>query len=179
MRGILAPLALLLVIPALAQESANYKLNEHTFNAGGNPSDGVVLTSASYKITLDAVGDSVSGPNLVSASYNMDGSFVSGYPPPGEILGLFFTDSQTLVWSPEKSIGVYNLYRGLLSSLDGTVYGSCGEPDIIVNTTTDNDPVPDGDGHFYLITAENRLAEEGTRGMDSDGNERPTLNPCP
>ena len=59
MKQLMIPLVLLLVFPVLAQESASYKLNEHTFNSGGNPSDGVVLTSASYKITLDAIGDSV------------------------------------------------------------------------------------------------------------------------
>ena len=179
MRGILAPLALLLVIPALAQESANYKLNEHTFNAGGNPSDGVVLTSTSYRITLDALGDSVAGRNMSSVSYRMDGSFVSSYPPPGEVLGLSFTDHQTLVWHHERSVGDYNLYRDLMSDLDGLDYGSCEQQDIPLNTTTDGILPSSGDGYFYLVTAENRLDEEGTLGTKSTGAERPNTDPCP
>jgi hypothetical protein len=176
-----APILLVLVFACLApaQESASYKLDEHTLNAGGNPSGVVVLTSASYKISLDAIGDSVAGRNLASTSYRMDGSFVMGYPPPGEVHDLNFTDFQTLVWQHEKSTGVYNLYRGLFSGLDGTVYGSCAEPDIAVNTTTDSDPVPAGNGHFYLVTAENRLAEEGTLGYRSSGEERFPTSMCP
>jgi hypothetical protein len=34
-------------------------------------------------------------------------------------------------------------------------------------------------GLFYLLTAENRLAEEGTIGTDSDGGERANDSPCP
>lgn len=179
MKPLLMPLVFLLAIPVLAQESASYKLGEHVFNAGGNPSDGLVLTSASYKITLDAIGDSVAGRNLASASYHMDGGFVMGYPPPGEVHGLEFTNLQTLVWQPEKSVGVYNLYRGLVDGLDGTVYGSCEEPDIALNATTDSDPVPVGNGYFYLVTAENRLDEEGTLGIRSTGAERPNTGACP
>ena len=103
MKQLLILLVLLLAFPVLAQESASYKLAEHTFNAGGNPSDGVVLTSTSYSITLDAIGDSVVARGLSSASFGMDGGFISGYPPPGEVDGLYFTDPATLVWSPEPS----------------------------------------------------------------------------
>ena len=179
MKRVVVLLAFLLAFPVFAQESASYRLVEHTFNSGGNPSDGFVLTSASYKISLDAIGDSVAGRNLASASYHMDGSFVMGYPPPGEVHGLYFTNFQTLVWQPEKSIGGYNLYRGLVDGLDGTVYGSCEEPDIALHTTTVSDPVPVGNGYFYLVTAENRLDEEGTLGTRSAGAERPNTGACP
>jgi len=179
MKPLLIPLVLLLAFPLLAQESASYRLNEHTFNAGGNPDDGVVLASTSYKITLDAVGETVAGSNLVSASYRMDGGFVTGYPPPGEVRGLYFMDFQTLAWQPEKSTGSYNLYRGLVDALDGAVYGSCEEPEIGLNTTTDSDPVSVGNGYFYLVTAENRLDEEGTLGTRSTGAERPNPGACP
>ena len=59
MRRIVAPFALLLVLPVYAQESASFKLTEHVFNAGGNPADGAVLASASFRIKLDAIGESV------------------------------------------------------------------------------------------------------------------------
>jgi hypothetical protein len=34
------------------------------------------------------------------------------------------------------------------------------------------------DGFFYLVTVENRLSEEGTKGFDSGGGER-TGSACP
>jgi hypothetical protein len=172
-------LLLWLAFPALAQESASYRLTEHAINAGGDPSEGVVLTSASYKITLDAIGDGVVLSGMSSASYHADSGFVPAYVPPGEVHGLQFADAQTLAWNPEPSVGVYNLYRGLVHTLDGAVYGSCEEPGIGTNTTTDADPVPAGDGHYYLVTAENRLREEGILGRDSAGSTRPNTSPCP
>ena len=178
MQRVLIVLVLLLAFPAFAQESASYKLSEHVFNAGGHPADGVVLASATYHVTLDAIGDSVVGRDLTSTSYSMDGGFIPGYPPPGEVLGLHFTDVETLVWHPERSVGVYNLYRGQVNGFDGTVYGSCSEQDIAVTTTTDDDPVPEQNGYYYLVTAENRLGEEGTKGVDTGGSERQG-NACP
>ena len=172
MKQILIPLVLLLAFPVLAQESTSYRLREHTFNSGGHPSGGLVLVSTSYKISLDTVGDSVAGRNLASTSYHMDGSFAVGYPPPGEVLGLRFTDSRTLVWKPEKSTGVYNLYRDLMSNLSGLGYGQCEQQDLTDETTTDTDEPQAGDGYFYLVTAENRLDEEGAKGQDSDDIER-------
>ena len=42
--------------PALAQTSASYRLDESTVNAGGAPADGQAVTSASYRVTLAAIG---------------------------------------------------------------------------------------------------------------------------
>jgi len=162
-----------------AQSSAGYELSEHSFNSGGHPSDGVVMSSAGYRITMDAIGDAVLGNGMSSASYRMDGGFTSAYRPPGEIPELWFSDKQTLNWDPEKSVGVYNLYRELLSTLSSLGYGSCEQHDITGETTTDVDSPPGGDGYFYLVTAENRIGEEGTKGKDSDDAERPNDSPCP
>jgi hypothetical protein len=42
------------------------------------------------------------------------------------------------------------------------------------------DAVPDpGQGFFYLVTARNRLAEEGTKGSTSAGVPRSNAFPCP
>ena len=172
------PLVLLLAFPVFAQESASYKLDDHTLNAGGKPADGVVLSSTTYKITFDAIGDAAVGADLSGTGYRMDGSFLPCFPPPGEVVGLRFTDAQTLTWQPEKSVGVYNLYRGLVNGLDGTLYGSCEKSNIDTNTTTDGDPVPEGDGHYYLVTAKNRLGEEGTLGQSSE-EERFPASACP
>ena len=97
MKTLLALLVVLLVLPILAQQSTSYRLAEHTFNAGGHPSDGVVLSSASFRITLDALGDSVAGHAVTSASYQIEGNFVARYVPPGEVSNLSFADSSTLI----------------------------------------------------------------------------------
>jgi hypothetical protein len=109
----------------------------------------------------------------------MGGSFAACYPPPGEVPDLRFSDDETLEWQPEKSVGHYNLYRDLVSNLSGLGYGECDQYDLPDESTTDTDPVSVGDGFFYLVTVENRLGEEGTKGRDSDGSERPNPNFCP
>ena len=42
---------------AAAQESASFKLNENTYNSGGNPADGSTPASASFRISQDAIGE--------------------------------------------------------------------------------------------------------------------------
>jgi hypothetical protein len=165
----------------LAQTSPSYKLTESVFNAGGNPAP--VLTSTSYQMTLDSVGDSVSGADMSSASFNSSPGFPAAYPPPGEVATVTFTDKTTLVWTPEGSTGTYNLYRGLLSELPlpTNEYGDCHTSGITATQATiAGDPDPGlGVCFIYLVTAENRLAEEGTKGTDSEGNPHPNLSPCP
>ena len=175
---LMGALLLLTATPVSAQESAGYKLNEHTLNAGGHPLDGTVLSSAGFRISLDAIGAAVSAHDLTSGSFRMDGCFVTTYAPPGEVTGLVFADEQTLQWDPERSVGVYNLYRDLMSNLSGLGYGDCEQQDLSGETASDADAIPVGDGYFYLVTAENRLAEEGTRGFRSDGTQR-TGPACP
>jgi hypothetical protein len=168
-----------LALPVFAQESPNYRLREHTLNAGGHPLDGTILSSMNYQIRLDAIGDAVAGVTLTGASYRMDAGFVSAYRPPGEIHALWFEDRDTLAWFPEISAGDYNLYRNSLVNLAGMDYGVCREHDIPVSMTVDSDlPAPD-DGYFYLVTVKNRLNEEGTTGVDSSGTARPNPDPCP
>ncbi len=92
---------------------------------------------------------------------------------------LRFTDATTLEWNPEGSIGTYSLYRDLLSTLSTLNYGMCLEPLLLIETTTDTDvPTTPGIGFFYVATAENKLAEEGTKGFHSDTSERMGLA-CP
>ena len=166
------PLILLVVLvlcgTALAQTSTNFTLDEYTLNSGGTPSQGVDLTSASFTITLASIGDTVAATGLSSAAFTMDGGFVGAYPPPGEVDGLSLTDKQTLVWSGEPSAGVYNLYRDDTS--DG--YGNCEEQNIAATTTTDAATPTTNNTFYYLVTVENRLAEEGTKGFQSDDAER-------
>ena len=153
--------------PVLAQSSAAYTQDEHTFNAGGG-----TASSASFSISMGSIGEGVIGTALGSASYNMDGGFLSAYPPPKEIAGLQFLDHDTLEWDADSSAGSYNLYRDLVSNLSGLGYGNCSQQNLSSPSATDADAAPSGDGYFYLATAVNRLVEEGSKGADSSDTTR-------
>jgi len=173
MRKVLFAFVALLFGPAVvAQQSASFEVESAVFNAGGNPAGGVALASSSFRVSLDALGDAVVADDLASVSFRSDATFVGRYPPPGEVPGLGFLDAQTLSWSPERSAGGYNLYRGLLGQLTALQFGSCVEQDLSATSTTDTDPVPADDGYVYLVTVRNRLREEGTKGFQSNGTER-------
>ena len=167
---------ILLVSPLWSQTSTNYILEENTFNSGGDPLNGTVLNSTNYSITLDAVGDGLVGYGLASVSYNSDCGFDSWYPPPQEVINLKFLDTTTLVWDADPATGVYNVYRGLISSLSSG-YESCLQGNSQGETYTDSSTY-NGEAYFYLITSENRIDEEGSLGFDSSGTER-TNTPCP
>lgn len=174
----LAPITL---VPgaAQAQSSASYTLEESTLNAGGRPASGSFATSASFRLTSDAIGDAAFARGMASASYRADGSFLVAYTPPGEVTALLIAaDRQTLTWDAEPSVGDYNLYRDVITNLTDLGYGSCAQQDVADETTTDPSLPPTGDGYFYLVTAENRLGEEGTKGQRSSGTER-TGTACP
>ncbi len=160
---------------ALAQTSTSFTLEEHTLNAGGTPSQGVDLTSASFSITLASIGDGVVATGLASSSFGMEVGFDAAYPPPGEVAAtcgvsgepsLLFTNTETLTWPAEPSAGVYNLYRDDISN----GFGDCEERGIAGTTTTDT--ATPTTAFFYLATVENRLAEEGTKGFQSNATER-------
>jgi hypothetical protein len=163
---------------ARSQESPSFRLNEGVLNAGGRPENGVVAISASFRIELDALGDAVSPIEALGATLAHVPGFVAAYPPPGEVTSLRFDDHVTLRWDPERSAGNYNLYRDTLGALAAPGYGACARTSISGTTTTDTVPVPSASGFFYLVTVENRLADEGTKGYRSDGTER-TGTVCP
>jgi len=153
-----------------AQQSASYKLDEHVFNAGGNPAGGVILTSAGFRMTLDSLGETLEPRGLSGASYQVLGGFVTGFPPPGEVTGLDFTDETNLVWDTEPSAGVYNLYRDSLGVISGPGFGACFQPGLPGTGTTDTEPIPmPASGFFYLVTVENSLHQEGTKGFQTGG----------
>jgi hypothetical protein len=165
--------------PALSQTSANFKLQEHVINAGGNPNGGSALVSSSFRIQLDSIGESVTGPGLASASWLVDAGFSSAYPPPGEVTGLRFGPGRvTLLWDLERSIGTYDLYRGMVPAFLPN-YGVCSQSGMTAETVTDTVVPAAGGSLYYLVTARNRLSEEGTKGFASSGAERPNGSPCP
>ncbi len=171
-------LGLLLGGTTLAQESSHYKLTEHVLNAGGNQPTGV-LASPSFRITFAAIGDGFSQGQLRSSSYVVDGGFVAAYPPPGEVSSVQFTTQTALAWDRERSVGTYNLYSDALSALPGLAYGTCAQSGLGGETAVVSSNPPAGGGYFYLITAKNRLGEEGTKGVASSGAERGNSAPCP
>jgi len=177
--SVLAALSVFAALPLHAQQSASFKLDEGVLNAAGHPEQGSTPSSPGFEVTLDAVGDAVAGASLSSPSFRVDGGFAASYPPPGEVHGLRFDDAVTLGWDSERSVGTYNLYRGALAGLPAD-YGACEQFGIATSSTTDTGtPTPGGTGFFYLITARNRLREDGTKGFDSNGQERPTPAACP
>ena len=166
-----------LLIPAclIAQSSTNYKVEQGTFNNGGNPSP--ILTSTNYQMTLDTIGDGINASGLASASYGMDAGFPPDYRPPGEVLNLRFTSKTAFGWNPEPSVGTYNTYRGNIGSFTG--YGTCLHGGLPATSDADTQTPAAGSGYFYLVTAENRLNEEGIKGKDSGGVIEPNPSPCP
>lgn len=174
-----ALLALAGVVPAAAQQSASYRLTEHTLNGGGHPADGRVLASASFKVSYDAVGAPAVRWGMAGPSFRMDASFGAAYPPPGEVAGLRFESRELLRWNVERSAGVYGVYRDLLTGLPGLGYGQCLSGGLAGTSLADAGTPSGGKAFFYLVTVRNRLGEEGTKGHDSAGNERANDAPCP
>ena len=173
---VLAALLLLALGTASAQTSASFQLEEYTLNAGGTPSQGTEVVSASFRMTVSSIGDTVSAAGLGSTSFQLDSGFAVAYPPPGEVAAmcggagacLAFTDLQTLIWPTERSAGLYNLYRDDMSA----GYGVCEQQDLGATTATDLSAPSTDNAFYYLVTVENRLAEEGTKGFQSGAIER-------
>ncbi len=178
---VLAGLLLLAVGTASAQQSTSFTLEEHVFNAGGHPQSGAIPTSASFQITLGALGEGLVAAPMTSTSFQMEGGFGSAYAPPGEAENLRFTDATTLIWDPERSRGSYALYQGLVMVPFDADYGLCEQPPPVLATETATvTGLPGtGDALFFLVTARNTLAEEGPKGFDYVGVERGNPVPCP
>jgi hypothetical protein len=162
-----------------AQTSASYRLEQRVFNAGGRPADGVIATSAGFRITLDSLGEPLLQSGASSASFSMTGGFLPAYMPPGEAMNVRFVDKSTLDWDAHPAAHVYQLYRGGVSSLSGVFAGSCEQPDLPSSTATVAGTPSTGEARFYLVTVKNRLGEEGTRGTDGSGAERSDSGVCP
>ena len=160
---------------AVAQSSANYKLEEGLLNSGGNPAGGVTLSSASYRIKLDAIGESAMMAGLSGPSFHMDAGFVSRNSPPLEVSGLEFTDDTTLQWNAGPAADRYQVYRA--TSLPGT-FGTCFDSELLPTTGDTSIPTLNS-ALIYFVTERNRLREEGTKGFLSDGTERGNPLPCP
>jgi len=180
--GIAALAVLASGAPAGAQQSASFQLEGSTLNEGGRPANGVIAQSASFQITLDAVGETVPTFESLSTSFGLSGGIVGAYAPPSEVETMAFGpgagSATTVLWSPIPTAVRYDVYRGPTGRLPGT-YGSCLASDLVGSAY--NDPVAPGSGtaFFYLVTGENRLGEEGTKGYQSNGTVRTAAPACP
>jgi hypothetical protein len=163
---------------AAAQSSSSYRMSECTLNLGGRPQQGQIATSPSYALTLDSVGDSIAARSLSGPSFHMDGGFLNAFAPPGEVTHLRFDAPTHLLWDAQSAAGEYNVYRGTIPGILSD-YGACLEPGVATTEATDSLVPASGAAYFYLVTATNRLGEEGTKGFNSSGAERPNALPCP
>ena len=171
-KGLLIVLLATAASAASAQQSASYRIREATLNSGGHPSNQGIPVSASWHVTLDAIGDGTTSGELASGSLGLSAAFTAGFAPPGEVQGLDFVSPVILAWSAERSAGTYNLYRGLLSEIASLSYGACKAWRLTTTAATDGEAAPASNGFFYLVTVQNRVGEEGTKGFRSDGTER-------
>ena len=163
----------------LAQSSATYRLAETVFNAGGRPVQGVVSSSTSYRLSLDAIGESIAGQTLDGASYRLDSGIASTNRPPGEVDDLqMLADLQTLTWSWEPASMEFNIYSGPLNTLPAG-HGTCAASRVAGTTWADATLPAPRSVIFYLVTGENRLRQEGTMGYASSGAERGNASSCP
>ena len=169
-------LGLTMTIGIRAQSSTNYQNREHVVNSGGNPAP--TLTSTDYRITLSSIGDGLTATGMSSASYQLDGGFVPSYLPPDEVLNLLFSDATTLTWDPEPSVGDYDVYRGNVAELSGGGYGACLVSGVTATEAEDTSTPAPGQCFFYIVTARNRIVEEGTMGSNSSGTGRSNSTPC-
>lgn len=164
--------------PVHAQSSATYRLSESTLNAGGHPSQGLSMASASNRVSLDAIGDTISGGSSSSASYQLGAGFSTRYRSPGEIGNLRFQSRVALLWDDDPSTGTYNVYRDTLSTLPAGA-GACLQSGIQGASYIASAVPTTGTGWFFLVTAENLLGEEGTLGTGAGGLARAGVSTCP
>jgi hypothetical protein len=120
--------------PLMAQESPHFQIKTKDLNAGGNPSNGVAITSTNFKFTVDSLGDCLAGTGVKSTHFRFD----AGFPPttanpgiPGDCDG----DGSVSIGEVQKAI---NMFLGTLApgcgvdcNGDGTV--SIGEVQKVIN----------------------------------------------
>jgi hypothetical protein len=179
MRGLVAFVVILLTSHVSAQSGPTYRVDEFSLNAGGRPADGLTLQSAGYRVAIDSIGDPLMVTTLASTSFSMDVGFARTYPPTREVAGVSVgADKLTLSWAPERSVGIYHVYRGEIGWMPAS-YGVCHLSGIPTHETQLAEMPEPGRGFFYIVTAENTLLEEGPAGYDSAGAPRSNPAPCP
>lgn len=174
MKTFIAAAAVLAVIGnAHAQSSASFQIGNSVVNAGGHPQQGQKMQSASYQVSLDAIGDTVwSG---TSATYAASSGFTGRYRPPGEVGNLRFNAKVNLTWDYDRGLTTSNLYRGATAA--GAA--ACYQPNLPGNSFLESASPPADSGWYYLVGAENLLGEEGPLGAGAGGAPRVPVAACP
>jgi hypothetical protein len=100
---------------------------------------------------------------------------------PEQVLNVEWDNNFRMVWDAEFSAVEYHIYRDDLANLSYASFGVCRD-DLDTNRTDlqlDDleEPAPEA-GFFYLVSAEDSLAEEGTLGY-ATGAERSNYGACP
>lgn len=160
---------------APAQSSASFDISDAVLNAGGHPGQGPTMTSVSYQLSTDAIGDLVSHGAASSTTYTSSAGFDGRYRPPGELGNLRFNAKVNLLWDYDVALGKSNLYRG--SSASGAA--ACYQPGLPGNSFIESTSPESGAGWYYLVGAENTLGEEGPLGLGPGGAPRSPVVPCP
>lgn len=173
-------LALMAAAPmTFGQQSASYRLSEGVFNSCGRAGSSA-LTSATYRIRLDAMGGSFSDLPLSGPSLRLAGGFVADYRPAGPVPGLSFSASDALEWGPERSAGSYNVYRGALPSFPlASDASTCLLSGLTSRSVGSLTAPPPGQAFYYFVSARNLLDEEGPSRVDPSGVPHAPSNPCP
>ena len=82
-----APIVLVAMVlaatPAVAQQSAHYKIESGAFNGSGLPLGNAVAQSSRFILTLDASGQAAGGVTMTSPSLNATGGLTGSFPPSG------------------------------------------------------------------------------------------------
>ena len=150
--------------PSWAQESTSFQVREHRFSGAGASADEADLASSSYLTRPLGAGGAGGLEVLESTSFTISAGSEDAYLPPGEISELAFLTPDSLLWNPEPSAGLYHLYRGQVSDLTAAGTGICHEANLTSPSITETDMPGAGTAYFYLVTVENRLGQEGTKG---------------
>ena len=162
-----------------AQSSPSYRVTGQVLNAGGRPEQAIVSASPAYRLGVESIGAEFSGLAQSALSYRLAGGLALLAVPPGEVTGLeFLSDEVTLRWAAEPRSTAYNVYRGALATPPGG-FGACVHARVEETFVLETQDPPPGAGFFYLVTGENLLREEGTKGYASSGTERANPAPCP
>ncbi len=109
--------------------------------------------------------------------------------PTDLVTGVLFTSKVKIIWDPVPNPCpyTYNIYQKTApvmpdSDNDGVAddYGTCLDFGLTSPEYVDTSPDPPPDWtHFYQITVENQLGQEGSMGFASNLLPRPNVFPCP
>lgn len=100
---------------------------------------------------------------------------------PGDVTGVRWSDSETLLWDAEPSAVRYHIYRADIASLAFSNFGTCRDdldPDLSDTQASITDVPIAGSGWSFTITAEDGGGSEGTLGFGKMA-ERSNYSPCP